>query len=121
MTDTTATPSPVPNAVRWQPWHELRRRSSQCFLARDLDGAIAAEREALALAEAQPADNERVAQGLRALASIHALSGQFETALPLFERLLALAAHGVNVPDLDVIRRDCEEVRAVMERQQGLA
>ena len=70
-------------------WAELRKQSSALYMKRDLDGAIALERQAITLAEKSSAKDPRIATGLIAVANLLALQGKHKDAIPMYEQGIA--------------------------------
>jgi tetratricopeptide (TPR) repeat protein len=89
-----------------QSWNDLRKASSAHYMKRDLDGAIALEKKALAIAEKDSPRDPRILKDLGALGSLYSLQHKYDAAIPVYERAIALNDAGVTDPRLKIVLND---------------
>lgn len=87
-------------------WAELRREATHLYLQRDLDGAVALEKRALALAERDSPEDPRIAKSLRAIATVYRLTGRAAEAVPLYKRAIAILEREPDSTDFAICLRD---------------
>jgi len=78
-------------AIGGKTWDAWRIESSRLFVARDLEGSINAEKNALAIAEKSFPNDPRIVKSLQAMATANHLLGRENHAIPLYERAIKIA------------------------------
>jgi tetratricopeptide (TPR) repeat protein len=81
-------------------WNDLRKAATALYMKRDLDGAIALEKKALAIAEKDSPRDPRILKDLGAMGSLYSLQHRYDDAIPVYERAVALNDAGVADPRL---------------------
>jgi tetratricopeptide (TPR) repeat protein len=87
-------------------WTSLRKESSRLFLNRDFAGAMAAEKQAMAIAEKASPYDPRVIKSLQALAGMYRLQGKPAEAIPLYHKVIAIHQHGPAYREISTVYMD---------------
>jgi tetratricopeptide (TPR) repeat protein len=89
-----------------QSWNALRKESTRLFMNRDFAGAMAAERQAMTIAEKSSPYDPRIIKSLQAMASMVQLQGKYAEAIPLYQKAIAIHQHGPAYPSISTIYKD---------------
>jgi tetratricopeptide (TPR) repeat protein len=98
--------APVLAPAEDKAWGELRREATHLYLNKDLDGAVAMEKRAMALAEQHSPNDPRIAKSLRAISSIYRVTGRGAEAVPLYKRAISILEPQPDSQDLEYCLRD---------------
>jgi tetratricopeptide (TPR) repeat protein len=87
-------------------WTSLRKESSRLLLNRDFSGAMAAEKQAMAVAEKSSPYDPRIIKSLQAMAGMYRLQGKNAEAIPLYHKVIALHQHGPAYREIAAVYMD---------------
>lgn len=87
-------------------WSDLHKESVRLFVKHDLDGAMAMEKRAMAMAEKTSPNDPRIIKSLRVLATIARLKGRTEEAIPLYKQAIAISDMQEEDSDIEISVRD---------------
>jgi tetratricopeptide (TPR) repeat protein len=85
-----------------QSWKSLRKES----MKRDFIGAMAAEKQAMAIAGKSSQYDPRIIMSLQSMASMYQLQGKYAEAIPLYHRAIAIHQHRAAYPAIAVVYKD---------------
>jgi tetratricopeptide (TPR) repeat protein len=89
-----------------QSWKSLRKESTRLFMKRDFIGAMAAEKQAMAIAGKSSQYDPRIIMSLQSMASMYQLQGKYAEAIPLYHRAIAIHQHRAAYPAIAVVYKD---------------